>query len=557
MRRLIRKHALKNALEFGKANSKAVLGKVLAEKPELRDRVRELIPIVEQVVAEVNALSREEIEKEISGYSFEVKRERRRELPELPGAEGGVVMRFAPNPSGPLHLGHARAAVLNDAYVKRYSGTLILRLEDTDPARVYPPAYEMIQEDLRWLGVEVHRVVVQSSRLEIYYRHARELIERGHAYVCECTGEEFQRLKLAEQECEHRRKSVEENLADFERMFTEFKEGEAVVRLKTGLELSDPAMRDFPIMRISEAKHPRVRARVYPLMNFAVAIDDHLLGITHVLRGKDHIVNTRKQAFVYRFFGWRMPEFIHYGRLKIEGVALSTSRIKEGIEAGKYSGWDDAALGTLRALARRGFRSEAVRRAMLEVGVKQSDISFSWKNLFAYNRELVEPIANRYFFVASPVEVVIEHMPEFSREVRLHPSYPERGSRRLVVKPEAGVGRIFIAEGDYAKLRQGEFVRLMEGFNVVIQEKRRHRVRARFHSLELEEAKRRRARLIHWVPAPHAVPVTVVKPEGRDTGYGEPALAEVRRDDVVQFERYGFARIDEAGERIIAYYAHP
>ncbi len=557
MRRLIRKHALKNALEFGKANSKAVLGKVLAEKPELRDRVRELLPLVEQVVAEVNALGREEIEREISGYSFEVKRERRRELPELPGAEGGVVMRFAPNPSGPLHLGHARAAVLNDAYVKRYSGTLILRLEDTDPARVYPPAYEMIQEDLHWLGVHIHRVVVQSSRLEIYYRHARELIERGHAYVCECTGEEFQRLKLAEQECEHRGKSVEENLADFERMFTEFKEGEAVVRLKTGVELSDPAMRDFPIMRISEAKHPRVSARVYPLMNFAVAIDDHLLGITHVLRGKDHIVNTRKQAFVYRFFGWPMPEFIHYGRLKIEGVALSTSRIKEGIEAGKYSGWDDAALGTLRALARRGFRSEAVRRAMLEVGIKQSDISFSWKNLFAYNRELVEPIANRYFFVASPVEVVIEHMPEFSREVRLHPSYPERGSRRLVVKPEAGVGRIFIAEGDYAKLRQGEFVRLMEGFNVVIQEKRRHWMRARFHSLELEEAKRRRARLIHWVPAPHAVPVTVVKPEGRDTGYGEPALGEVEPGDMVQFERYGFARIDEAGERIIAYYAHP
>jgi len=554
---LIRKHALKNALDFGSASAKAVLGKVLAEKPELRARVKELLPLVERVVEEVNALSREEVERALSGYSFEVRRERKRELPPLPRVAGEVVMRFAPNPSGPLHLGHARAAVLNDAYVRRYGGRLILRLEDTDPARVYPPAYEMIHEDLRWLGVRVHETVVQSSRLEVYYRHARELIEKGHAYVCQCSAEEFQRLKLEMRACEHRSRGAEENLEEFERMFTEYREGEAVVRLKTGMDLRDPAMRDFPIMRISEARHPRVEARVYPLMNFAVAVDDHLLGVTHVLRGKDHIVNTRKQAYVYRFFGWQMPEFIHYGRLKIEGVALSTSKIREGIDAGRYAGWDDVALGTLRALARRGFRSEAVRRAMLDVGVKQSDISFSWKNLFAYNREIVEPIANRYFFVASPVEVVVEALPEFSREVRLHPDYPERGSRRLELKPEGGAARVFIARSDFERLEEGGFVRLMEGFNIEVLEKGEGRVKARFHSLELEEAKRRRARLIHWVPAQQAVPVTVLKPEGRDTGYGEPALRRVKADDMVQFERYGFARIDEAGKRIVACYAHP
>jgi glutamyl-tRNA synthetase len=556
MEELVRKHALRNALAFGSASVKAVLGKVLAEKPELRARVRELLPLVERVVEEVNALSREEVERALSGYSFEVRKERKRELPPLPRVAGEVVMRFAPNPSGPLHLGHARAAVLNDAYVKRYGGRLILRLEDTDPARVYPPAYEMIPEDLRWLGVDFHETVIQSSRLEVYYRHARELIERRHAYVCLCSAGEFQRLKLNRLACEHRSRSAEENLEEFERMFTEYREGEAVVRLRTGMSLSDPAMRDFPIMRISETRHPRVEARVYPLMNFAVAIDDHLLGVTHVLRGKDHIVNTRKQAYVYRFFGWQMPEFIHYGRLKIEGVALSTSKIRAGIEEGKYAGWDDASLGTLRALARRGFRSEAIRRAMLEVGVKQSDISFSWKNLFAYNREIVEPIANRYFFVASPVEVVIEDSPEFSRQVRLHPDYPERGSRRLVLRPERGAARVFIASSDFERLTEGEVVRLMEGFNIEVLEKRKG-VRARFHSLELEEAKRRRARLIHWVPAQDSVPVTVVRPEGREYGYGEPALREVKQDEMVQFERYGFARIDENRERIVAYYAHP
>jgi glutamyl-tRNA synthetase len=558
MEELIRKHALKNALDYGKANPKAVLGKVLAENPELKAKVKEILPLVEKIVVQVNSLSREEIAQAIAGYSFEAKKEEKKEtLPELSNVGKEVVMRFAPNPSGPLHLGHARAAVLNDAYVKRYGGKLILRIEDTDPARVYPPAYEMIQEDLRWLGVEVHEVVVQSSRLEIYYEYARKLIEAGHAYVCECTSEEFQKLKLAKQECEHRSKSVKENLEDFERMFTEYKEGEAVLRLKTGVDLRDPAMRDFPIMRISETPHPRVKARVYPLMNFSVAIDDHLLGITHVLRGKDHIVNTRKQEFIYRFFGWRMPEFIHYGRLKIEGLALSTSKIKEGIEAGKYAGWDDASLGTLRALARRGFRSKAIRRAMLDVGVKQSDISFSWKNLFAYNRELIEPIANRYFFVASPVEVIIEGAPEFSRDVRLHPDYPERGSRKLELTPEQGIASVFIAQSDYEKLREGSFMRLMEGFNIEIVEKGKEKARARFHSFELDEAKRRKAPLIHWVPAQENIAVKVVKPDRIESGVGEPSLVNVKRDDIVQFERYGFARIDEVGDGVVAYYAHP
>jgi len=555
-----RRHAILNARKHGSANWKAVLGKVMAEHPELRSRGREVMEEVRRVVEEVNALSREEIAEEAerleSGTGRRVRR--KQELPELPGAEAGeVVMRFAPNPSGPLHLGHARAAVLNDEYVRRYSGRLVLRIEDTDPARVYPPAYEMIQQDLRWLGVEVHQVVVQSSRLQVYHEHAEQLIRMGRAYVCFCEAEHFRKLRQRGEECEHRQSSVQENLREYRRMFSELAEGEAVVRLKTGMELSDPAMRDFPIMRISDTPHPKVRARVYPLMNFSVAVDDHLLGITHVLRGKDHIVNTRKQAYIYRFFGWEMPEFIHYGRMKIEGLRLSTSEIRRGIEAGEYSGWDDVRLGTLRALARRGFQPEAVRRAVLDAGVKQSDISFSWKNLFAYNRQIVEPAANRYFFVASPVRLVVEGIEEFEALVRLHPDYPERGCRRLRLRGSGGRVEVFVARRDIERLSAGDVVRLMEGFNLRLKELGAGRAEAEFHSYELEQAKRLGARLIHWVPADEHVEVEVLTPEGSQSGVAERALREVEEGTVVQFERYGFVRIDAAGERIIACYAHP
>ena len=165
---VIRKHAIKNALDFGKADKKAVLGKVLAESPELRDKVGEILPLIEQIVAEVNAMPKEQLEKDVKQFEYIAKKEKKVGLPELENP-GDVVLRFAPNPSGPLHLGHARAAVLNDEYAKQYKGKLVLRMEDTDPSRVDPDAYKMIEEDLEWLGVVSHELVIQSERLEIYY----------------------------------------------------------------------------------------------------------------------------------------------------------------------------------------------------------------------------------------------------------------------------------------------------------------------------------------------------------------------------------------------------
>lgn len=558
MRELILKYALKNALDFGKANPKAVLGKVLAERQELRKKAREILPVVEEVVEEVNRMSKEEIEQKIKEFSFiDVKKPKEQKLPELKNAEPGkVVMRFAPNPSGPLHLGHARAAVLNHHYSKQYQGRLVLRFEDTDPKRVMPEAYDMIREDLHWLGIEWHQEVIQSKRLEIYYAHAKELIKKGYAYVCTCTQEEFQKLKLQGIACEHREREVEENLEEFEKMFSEYGEGEAVLRFKSGLEHKDPALKEFPIMRISDTEHPLVKARVYPLMNFSVTIDDHLLGITHVLRGKDHLVNTKKQSLIYKAFGWNTPEFIHYGRLKISQLSLSTSKIKEGIARGEYSDWSDPRLGTLLALRKRGIMPQAIARAMLDVGIKQSDISFSWKNLYAYNREIVEPKANRYFFVAQPVVLLVEGAESFTAEIRLHPDFPERGLRKLELRARNGLTEVLISGEDYQKIKQGDFIRLISGFNIEIVEKGKE-LRGVFRGFGLEEAKQKKARFIHWLPAEGNIPARVLKPEGENSGYVERNILRERRDAIVQFERYGFCRAEEISEKeALFYFSH-
>ena len=174
----IRIHAAHNALQHGgEANPKSVLGKLMGEVPELRGQAKELIPKVNEIVAEINQLGidgqRSLLEKMAPELLVEKKAEQREAaLPDLPNVKGEVVVRFAPGPSGPLHIGHTRAAILNDEYVKRYGGKFILRLEDTNPTKIDKAAYEMIPEDLEYLGVEVHEVVNQSDRFDLYYEYA-------------------------------------------------------------------------------------------------------------------------------------------------------------------------------------------------------------------------------------------------------------------------------------------------------------------------------------------------------------------------------------------------
>jgi glutamyl-tRNA synthetase len=169
----IRKYALQNAVLYaGKANPKAVQGKVLAESPELRSRVKEVLPLIASIVEEVNSMAAEAQHRELESIDSSMlkreKQERRTGLPELPGMEKGkVVMRFAPGPSGPLHLGHTRVAILNDDYCRNYDGKFINRMEDTNPDKIDPDAYDMIPEALEWLGVKVHQTVIQSDRFEL------------------------------------------------------------------------------------------------------------------------------------------------------------------------------------------------------------------------------------------------------------------------------------------------------------------------------------------------------------------------------------------------------
>jgi glutamyl-tRNA synthetase len=549
--------ALQNAVKHGGVpQSGAVIGMIMGGHPELRSRAKEVSALAKEAIAEVAALSPDERVAALKDRAPEMfaalaeKHEHKKVLPELEGAQKGVVMRFAPNPSGPLHIGHARAAALNDAYVKQYGGRYILRIEDTDPKRVDPEAYATVKEDIAWLGLKITETVTQSDRLHLYYDLCRQLIERGGAYVCTCDNEHFKELKRAKTACPCRDQPVETNLALWEKMLDHsFREGEASVRIKTDLNHPDPAMRDFPAFRILDSPpHPKVDAHVYPLMNFSVVADDHLLGVTHVIRGKDHIANTRRQRYISDHFGWDVPVYRHYGRMGIEGVVLSTSQMRLGIREGTYSGWDDIRLGTLRALARRGISPEAVKNAMLAIGIGDTDISFSWDNLYAENRKIVDPVANRYFFVSNPVTAQIEGAKPHTAHAMLHPGDASRGTRTLEF-----TGTVLLPASEISP--DVTMIRLKDLFNVKITWNGSI-PRFAYAGNSLADARAAKAHIIQWLPAQDTVPCTLLTPEGEMTGACEPLVRE-ELGRVVQFERVGFVKIDTVGaDGIRAYFTH-
>ncbi|WP_297899433.1 glutamate--tRNA ligase [Methanobrevibacter sp.] len=557
LEKIIYKYAILNAVKHnGNANPGAVMGAIMSSEPDLRKDAKKIGPISGKIVAKVNEMAEEDQKLEMVNLGLEINNEsnvkdKEKGLADLPGSHKGVVMRFAPNPSGPLHIGHARAAIPNGEYTERYDGKLILRIEDTDPKRIYPPAYDMIQDDLKWLDIKVDEIYYQSDRFPVYYEYAEKLIEIGAAYMCQCDGGDFKKLKDACEPCPCRSKSPEENM-ELWKEFPQMGAGQAVLRVKTDIKHKNPAIRDWVAMRIVEEEHPRIgtKYKIYPMMNFSVAIDDHLMGMSHVLRGKDHLANSEKQKYLYEHMGWDVPEFIHYGRLKMEDIALSTSKALAGIEEGVYDGWDDPRLGTLRAIARRGIQSKTIHDLMVEIGVKMSDSAISWKKIYGLNRNILEEIANRYFFVPNPKKVDIKDLnndmvKEEIIERPLHPDHLKRGNRKLIFN-----GKVFISDND---LNKG-ITRLMDAVNIDIIDKDD----IIYNSKSFEEARELKARIIQWVPADDCIKAKIVMDDASTVeGLCESDCKNLEVGDIVQFERFGFARLDEIlDNELIFYFAH-
>lgn len=386
----IKTYALKNSLEHnGKAQSGSVISALFHEGLK-KEEVKKYIKKINLIMQEINSLSIEEQKKEFEGLEKNISKRKIREgLPELPDVgKKGVVMRLAPSASGALHVMHAINGSLSYDYVKKYGGKMIVRIEDTNPENIDKDAYKLIKKDAEFLFKGNADIFIQSDRMTIYYDYAKKLIKKDSAYVCSCSPEEFKKFVSEKKNCPCRSLNIKENLEKWEKMLDKkgYSPGEVVLRFKSseGMKHKNPAMRDFPLARINLNKHPRQKNkfRVWPLMNLSVAVDDIEMKMTHIIRGKDHRDNAQRQKLIFEVFGKKYPHNFFLGRYHFKDMELSTSKFREGIEKGIYSGWEDPKLPTVASLKKRGYKPEAFWKMAEHIGLSEVDKIISKEDFF-------------------------------------------------------------------------------------------------------------------------------------------------------------------------------
>ncbi len=548
----VRKYALQNAVEYaGQGQVGSVLGRLLSEREDLRSMAKQLRGLVKTEVAAANSLAnirglkhvREELERTAPEVLEREKHRKVEGLKELPGDTSQVVLRFAPNPNGPLTLGHSRGVVINSEYARMHGGKVVLRFDDTDtrvkPA--LPDAYEWIEDEYEWLAGRPADVIVRASeRMPVYLKHAERMITEGFGYVCRCSAENFRRFREAKQDCPCRDRSAVESLSDWKSMNDgQMQDGEAVVRVKTDMTLPNPALRDWPALRIQHAPHPLVgdRYKVWPLLDFQSAIEDYEQGVTHIIRGKDLMDSTRKQILLYEHFGWEYPEPLYWGRVKIhEFGGFSTSQMRTSIESGDYEGWGDLRLPTIKSLRRRGFSAQALRDFWVDLGLSQKDISISMQTIESFNSSLIDSSAERRSFVASPVTLELRGAEGHRVLAPRHPDGAILGTRELEL-----TASISIQASDLGSSR----VRLKEFADIEI--------KGDVATVESFERSDERP-IIHWVPTEIAREAELATPAGSElvTRTGVIEDFELVVGKTYQLERVGFATLEGLSEGGVA-----
>ncbi|HOO40614.1 MAG TPA: glutamine--tRNA ligase, partial [Syntrophales bacterium] len=291
---------------------------------------------------------------------------------------GRVATRFPPEPNGYPHIGHAKSVCLNFGIAKQYGGTCNLRMDDTDPSGEDMEYVNSIIEDIKWLGFDWDdRLYYASDYYEKLYQYALQMIKSGKAYVCELTAEETRQYRgsLTEpgKESPYRNRTVDENLALFERMRSgEFEEGSHVLRAKIDMASPNMTMRDPVMYRIKKENHYRTGNRwcIYPMYDFAHCLSDYIESITHSICTLE-FENNRPlyDWFLDQLVEGDRPRQIEFARLNLTYTVLSKRRLIELVDHGFVSGWDDPRMPTLSGMRRRGFTPEAIRNFCERIGV--------------------------------------------------------------------------------------------------------------------------------------------------------------------------------------------
>jgi len=435
-----------------------------------------------------------------------------------------IVTAFPPGPEKYPHIGHAKALFLNYLLAKEYNGKFILRFEDTNPELVKKEFYDIMLENFSWLGVEWDELLYASDYMEDYYRFGEKLIKSGLAYVCYCSQDSIKEGRKKSVGCACRRGNSQTTKW---KNFFEEKPGKAIVRLKINMAHKNSTMKDPAIFRINETEHARHgrKYRVWPTYDFQNSVMDGKFCVTHRLRSKEFEMRSELHKHIQKLLGFGITNTYEFARFNMEGVLSSGRVTREYIDKGKLIGWDDPRLTTVVALRRRGFLPEAIKEFVLSTGITKSESTVTWGDLIIRNKRILDSNAKRYFFVQDPKMIKIAGCEKKVVKVRLHPE-KNLGQRTFKVEDE-----FYVSDN----IKSGTYYRLMHLFNF-----RDKQFVSEKHNPKLK------AKIIHWLPiSDNLIDVEIFMDDGGlIKGYGESDLRNIKIGEVVQFERFGFVRLD-------------
>lgn len=548
------RYALENAIKFkGKANPGAIVGKILAENPEVKKDMKNISKKINDIIKEINSMSLENQEKKLLKLNpahFQQQKEQkkqrqvqRKDLPELRNAiEGKVITRIPPEPSKYNHLGHAMSFLLNYMYSIKYKGKCILRFEDTNPEKSAQEYVDAMQEDvLNYLDIKTAETIFVSDHIDKYYKYAEELIENDQVYTCLCKSEDISKARRNMSDCSCRNKPTEETKEEWVKMKKgDFQEGEITLRLKISMQHKNAVMRDPVIFRLSYTTHYKQgdKYKVWPMYDFENAIEEGLLGITHVLRSNEFESRIELQDYIRNIFNLPNPEVKQYARFNVTGAVTQGREIRKLIETGDYIGWDDPRLVTLRALKRRGITKDAFYELAKVIGMSKTTSNLDFSLIASINRKILDETASRLFFIDDPEEVIIEGAPVQELKLKIHP-HKEDKSREFKVKD-----KFYLSKKDLKDIKDGELVRLMDCLNFT-----KKGNKFTFDSTDVESYRKKGKKIIHWLPADDTMKIEMLMPDCKTIeGVAESNITQLEEGDVIQFERYGFCRLDAIDE---------
>ncbi|KFM81927.1 Bifunctional glutamate/proline--tRNA ligase, partial [Stegodyphus mimosarum] len=514
-------------------------------------------------------------ERDETGPKDKVKTEDKGKFVDLPGAEiGKVVVRFPPEASGYLHIGHAKAALLNAHYQTSFQGKFIMRFDDTNPEKEKEDFEKVILEDVSMLQIKPDIFTYTSDHFDYILEKCEELLKAGLAYVDDTDPEVMKNEREQRQESKNRNNSFEKNWSMWEEMKKGSEYGKSCcVRAKIDMNSDNGCLRDPTLYRCKAMIHPRTgsKYKVYPTYDFACPIVDSIEGVTHALRTTEYHDRDDQYFWVLDALKLRKPYVYEYSRLNMTNTVLSKRKLTWFVEQGIVDGWDDPRMPTVRGVLRRGMTVEGLKQFIIAQGSSRSVVVMEWDKIWAFNKKVIDPISPRYNAVEkdSCVPVHVEGATKQILQVAKHPKNPELGTKDIYVGP-----KLLVDSEDAENMKIGDNVTFINWGNLLITDIKKKpdgQIESIKAKLNLENKDYKKTLKVTWVVDSEETPLIpcvciyydhlVSKPVlGKDEDFknfmnentkivvhmlGDPQLASLKKGDIIQIQRKGFFICDE------------